>query len=184
VAWYSWTQLYVPQFFPGWAYRVPETTIGISLILIGVLVAVALRRRPVLFKPSVSRLLPARWMLFTCAFVLGLLWFALVLLAYGAFPSLPPASAMLAGIAIAGLALGLIARWSLCLEWRDSSRLAVIAGALLASMSAGFLVLRMGGASAVDLLGKLVLNLLACVFLVRLARRIRSEPEPPASGID
>jgi hypothetical protein len=124
---------------------------------------------------------PTCWTLATIALVAGLFWFALVFLAYDALPTLPPTSAMLAGVAVASVALGLMTRWSLSLEWHDSSRLAVILGALLASMSSGFPVLLLGGAFAVDMLGKLALNLLACVVLVRLARRIRSRPEEPAA---
>jgi hypothetical protein len=164
---------------------VPPSTVGIRLILIVVLAVAAVGPHPLVSKARESHPMPTCWTLATIALVAGLFRFALVFLAYGALPTLPPTSAMLAGVAIASVALGLMTRWSLRLEWHDSSRLAVISGALLASMKSGFLVLLLAGAFAVDMLGKLASNLLACVVLVRLARRIRSRPEEPAaSGID
>jgi hypothetical protein len=49
-------------------------------------------------------------------------------------------------------------------------------GALLASMSAGFLVLRGGGAPLIDFVGKAVLNVIATLGLIHLGMRLRRDP--------
>ena len=110
------------------------------------------------------------------SFVVALPWFALIFLAYGALPALPTGIPLLAGLGLAGVAFTVINHWAKSPAWGDSSRLALIFGALLASMLAGFLVFWFGGAERVDVVGKLVLNVIAIVFLVGLSNKIQSRP--------
>ena len=44
VAWYSWTQVFVPNFFPESAYQPPWSSMAIALIAIATLSALALGR--------------------------------------------------------------------------------------------------------------------------------------------
>jgi hypothetical protein len=64
---------------------------------------------------------------------------------------------LVAGLALAGVAFSLITHWAGSPAWQDSSRLALIFGALIASMLAGFLIFQLGGALPIDVVGKLVL---------------------------
>jgi len=175
VAWYTWTQLFVPRFYPESAYQVPLSSVVVALTAIVALTAAALGpkppRRP---EPGTTRPSPRPWQVGLAALALGLPWFALVFLAYGAFPTLPAVIPLAAGIALAGVAFALIAHWSGRPAWQDLSRLALIFGALIASMVAGFLVFRVGGALPIDWIGKLALNVIAVGLLYRLARRVRS----------
>ncbi|MFI5454803.1 MAG: hypothetical protein ACHRXM_05070 [Isosphaerales bacterium] len=175
VAWYSWRQVFVPRFFPELAYQVPFRSVMIALAAIVALAATALgpqwSSRP---EHRTNRPAPRPWPVGLVAFGLGLPWFALVFLAYGAAPTLPPVIPLVAGLALAGVAFSLIAHVSRSPAWQDSCRLAIIFGGILASMLAGFLVLKLGGAPPIDVIGKLVLNVIAVLLLIRLAVRIQS----------
>jgi len=174
VAWYSWTKVFLPKFFPELVYQVPLPSVVMALAAIVALAAAALiperRSRP---ERETARSAPQPWLVGLVVFVLALPWFALIFLAYGAFPTLPFLIPMIAGLALAGVAYSVIAHWSRSPAWQDSSRLALIFGAIIASMLAGFLVLKLGGAMAIDVIGKLVLNVIAVLLLVLLAAWFR-----------
>jgi len=174
VAWYSWRQVFVPRFFPELVYQVPLRSVIIALAAIVALAVAALGPQRS-SRPEHGTTRPARrpWLVGLVAFVLGLPWFALVFLAYGAAPTLPPVVPLVAGLALAGVAFFLIAHVSRSPAWQDSCRLALIVGAIFASMLAGFLVLKLGGALPIDVIGKLVLNVIAVLLLIRLAGRIQ-----------
>jgi hypothetical protein len=173
VAWYSWTQVFVPRFFPELVYQVPLPAVVMALAAIVAIAAAALiPERSSLPERETARSAPELWLVGLVAFVLALPWFTLIFLAYGAWPTLPFLIPMIAGLALAGVAYFLIAHWSRSPAWHDSSRLALIFGALIASMLAGFLVLKLGGATTIDVIGKLVLNVVAVLLLIGLARRI------------
>ncbi len=128
VAWYAWTQLYVPRFFPEWSYRVPRSAIVLTLLAILALVVSAIGPRRWWLPTRTARAVPARSMLVILSLGAGLLWFALLFMAYGALPSLAPAIPSLAGVLLALVALDRIARWSASENWHDSERLAAISG--------------------------------------------------------
>lgn len=175
VAWYSWTQVFLPQYFPELAYQVPWSSVLIASATIVALTAAALGpERPPGSEHRTARSAPRPWLVGLVAFVLALPWFALILLAYGAIPTLPAAIPMVAGLALAGIAFFVIDHWAGSPAWQDSSRLALIFGGLIASMLAGFLVFKLGGALPIDVVGKLILNVVAILLLVRLARGVPS----------
>ena len=172
LAWFTWTQLYLPS-LPQAPYRVPLSSIGLAFIAIVLLSAVALGPfRLTWSQPQTTRRAPAPTLVGLAAFMLALPWFALIFLAYDVLPNLPVAIPMAIGVILAGVAFALIARWSSTPGWRDSSRLALIFGAVVASMIAGFLVFALGRALPIDVIGKLVLNVIAVAWLIRLARRL------------
>jgi uncharacterized membrane protein YcfT len=69
------------------------------------------------------------------------------------------------------VAFFLVRYWSASPAWQDTHRLALIFGALLANMLAGFWV--SGVALPADLIGKLVLNVIAVLLLAYLGRKLR-----------
>lgn len=173
VAWYSWTQLYVPRFFPELAYRIPWSSVVIALVAIVALAVTALGlEHPSRLEPASPRAAPRPWLVGLAALALALPWFGLVFVAYGAWVTLPWAIPMALALALAGAAFSLFDRWSRAAAWQDPSCLALVFGALSASMLAGFLVLKLGGAPRIDVVGKLVLNIIAVVLLIRLARAV------------
>ena len=90
VRWYGWTQVFVPQNFPAWAHRPSPFTIVTALAAIGSLVVSASTRQtssgP---ERSASGAAPQPWLVGIAALVVGLAWFVLLFLAYGAAPALP-----------------------------------------------------------------------------------------------
>src|SRR6266487_874720 len=170
--WYRWTYIGAPQYSHGRVYQAPLLSIVIALVVIVALLAATLGTRP----PSRPMQKTARrvlwpWLVGLVAFVLALLWFVLAVLAFIGPPSLPAVIPIVSGLAWAGAAFLLVKYWSASPAWRDAHRLALIFGALIASMLAGFLV--SGIHLPIDLLGKLALNVIALLGLFFLAWRLR-----------
>jgi hypothetical protein len=177
VAWYSWTQVFVPQYFPESAHQVSPAWMAVALAAIVGLVIAALRlppsRRP---EQEGKRPAPRPWQVGLAAFLLALPWFGLVLLAYGALPALHPAFPLAAGIVLAGGSFLLIERWSARPAWHDTHRLALVFGALLAGMLAGSVVLKVGHAVPIDRIGQLTFSVIAVLLLIPFARVVRRRP--------
>jgi hypothetical protein len=172
VAWFQWTQYARVQIFHLSPYQAPPQAIAMAVAVIGLLALLALKL-PAGRRPGPRLPLPAPRVLGLAAFALSLPWFLLLTLAFLAWPvaATPPWLAIAAGVVWAGAVLLLALAWSAAPAWRDAHRLALIAGAVGAAMVAGFALFLVGGASPVDAGGKLLLDLLAVLWIVRLARR-------------
>ena len=175
LAWYTWTQVFVPKFFPQSAYTPPLPTVAIALGAIALLAAIALTRRPLPRRPEASA--PGPWPIGLLAFIFAVAWSGMALIAYGVAPRLPAGIPIVLGLALAALALALLRRWTAAADWRDAHRCALVIGALSGSMAGGFAVLVVGAAGTFDVVGKLVLNVVALLLLVRLARRVGRDPD-------
>jgi hypothetical protein len=171
VAWYSWTQVTIPTVFHKSIYHPPLLTVVIALVVIVALAAFALGPRPS-SRPeqALLRPVPQPWLIGLGAFVLSLLWFVLILLTSGVAEALPPVIPMVGGLLEALAAFFLVNYWSESPAWRDTHRLALVFGACVASMLAGFLLRVV--VLPVDVIGKLVLNVIAVLLLSFLAWRI------------
>lgn len=171
VAWYSWTQITVPRYYPQSHYQTPLLTILIALIAIAVLATIALGSRlSSLPMHNSTRTAPHPWLVGIVTFVLGLSWFAQLYLHYGLFPAFPVAIAVVLILAWAAGTFLLIRYWSSGQGWSDAHRLALIFGALIASMLAGFQL--SGITLPIDFIGKLILNVIAILALAYLSWRI------------
>ncbi len=179
VAWYSWTQVAVPKVFHLPVYRPPLPHMLIALGAILALIAAALhvsgRARPQ--ERRVGRA-PAAWLPGVFAAALGTGWTGLVLIAYGAVPSLPAAVPIAGAIGAAATAFVLIRHWSAGAGWGDGHRFAVALGAIVGSMVGGFGMMQAAAAAPVDIIGKAVLNVAAVLILIRLGLRVAG-----ASGV-
>jgi len=114
---------------------------------------------------------PWPWLVGIIAFVLGLPWFALIVLQYGLAPSLPVVIPVALGLAWAAGAFFLVRYWSTSQHWGDAHRVALIFGALMASMLSGFVI--SGIVLPIDFIGKAVLNVIAVLGLFYLAWKVR-----------
>jgi hypothetical protein len=171
VVWYLWEQA-AQRFTHRPGYDAPALTVGGAFVVIAALIFAALGPWwPAMRRAQPARRAPRPWFVLLIAFLFALFWFVLVVLSVGVAPALPAAAAVVGGLTFAALAFWLIWRWSASPKWGDAHRLALISGALLASMLAGFLV--SGAREPVDLIGKLLLNSLAIVGLSLLATQIR-----------
>jgi hypothetical protein len=176
VRWYGWTQVFVPQNFPAWAHRPPSVTIVTALAAVGTVMAVALFLTKGPGHAGTTTSAPPRPRLVgVSALMVGLLWSGLLFLAYGAAPSAPVWIPLVAGVLVAGTAAFVASRWTARPGWGNLHALALTTGALLASMAAGFLVLKGSGAGPVDFVGKAILNAIAVVGLIRLSARFRRD---------
>jgi hypothetical protein len=174
--WYGWTQVFVPQNFPAWAHRPAPLTIVTALAAIVTLVAAALSLPKDSADARTGTTGPPRpWLVGFAALVTGLLWSGLLFLAYGAAPAVPAWIPLVAGALLAGAVAFVAGRSTRRPGWGELHSLALVLGALLASMSAGFLVLKGAGAAPVDFVGKAMLNGIAVLGLVRLGLRFSRE---------
>ena len=98
-----------------------------------------------------------------------------MLVAYGAMPALPVAVPVITAFVLAGTGYAVVKRWSTGPGWHDLHRLALVFGALVASMLLGFEVLIASGVAviSVDFIGKLGLNCVAVFWLVSLTGKLQ-----------
>lgn len=172
-AWYLWTHVALQRFPAAQGYRAPVLTVALALATIAVLMALTLGRRRSAHAPQVAeRRAPRPWLVGVTAFLLALAWLVLTVTAFGVAPSMNPVIPILLALALAGGTVLLVRRWARGSDWRDAHRMALVFGAMVASMLMGFGVVGvLGGPVAV--VGKLVLNLVAVGLLAALAFQTR-----------
>ncbi|HWH70993.1 MAG TPA: hypothetical protein VNT26_16510 [Candidatus Sulfotelmatobacter sp.] len=178
VAWFSWTQVFLPKFFPKSVYRVPLVATGCALAVIAGLMFVATRLKPD-WRPEGQAPCPLLrpWLTGAVAFALALPWYLQVLLAFGAAPRVPPAAALLGGVALASGAFWVLQHWSGTAAWSNAHRLSLICGALLATLVGGAVTLTVGKALLLDRIGQVGFNLVALLCLFKARRAL-----PPAGA--
>ena len=129
VAWFGWTQSAEKQYF-GHTFPPPRGwLLAAALVIIALVTAVALLRRPRPPHPA-DRDAPPAWLVGTVIGVLATARVAVSLFAYGAFPHVPVAATLAGAAVVAALALALIRFWSAGRGWTDRHRLALVSGAL------------------------------------------------------
>src|SRR5262249_30382470 len=165
--WYVWGQA-VHEFVKGPAYQTPALTIAVAVAVVAVLFIIALGPwMPSPTGPLAERPAPRPWLVLVVAFWLAVLWFVVIIFAVGVAPTVPAVAPLVFGFLLALIAYAVVRRWSGSFAWRDTHRLALISGALFASMLLGFLA--SGVSLPIDVIGKLVLNIVAVLGLVYLA---------------
>jgi len=170
VAWYAWTQRARPLVFHAGIYQPPWSHILIALgVVLALVLAAFILPAPWQWRRERAGPAPAPQTVAILAFMLALPWFALIHIAYGAFPGVPPWVPMAAGVSWAALALLAVARWSSRRAWEPGHRLALVSGGMVASMAAGF---GQGPWRSLDLDGKVVFNALAVLMLAVLAGKL------------
>jgi hypothetical protein len=173
LAWFSWTQIARPKVFHLPAFDPPLVAVltAAGLIVVLALAALGPARRAV---AASARPLPppSPWLIGGGAAVWAVLWYALVVLAFGLRPDFPPVVAVTAGLAITAAILLFQPRWSAHPGWRRAHDYALAAGAVLGSMAVGYVGFI--GATSADLGFKVVTNLIAVALLAWLgAARLR-----------
>lgn len=174
VAWHTWTRVVRPTLHEP-SYAPPVTTLAIALGVVAVLVCASLwlpygRLRADARDPTA----PAPWLVGVLGLALGVPWFLLTvtLPALGAWAlRLPAVIPIVAALVVAGIAALATAHWTASAGWTDSHRLALITGALVASMGIGFIENDIVG--PMNLIGKIVLDLAALALLAVLSLRQR-----------
>jgi hypothetical protein len=182
-AWYLWTQVFLPKFFPASVYHPPVSAIVIALVAIVALAAGALvPKEEIWAHTSSDRTVPRPPVVGLAAFGLALPWYLQILLAFSAFPRLPVGIALVCGLVLATIALTLANRWSVRRGWDEPHSLAAILGIIAATLIGGFLTLHAAGALMIDRAGQVVFNLAAIAWLMRHARKPRHLPHGEGQG--
>ena len=178
--WAIWTQSAVPVAFHQPKYWPPRTTLLLGAMATLLLIAAGYAARGADTGAMSSATTPSPWLVGTIAAALAAPWWILVVLVFVPQPSLPVWVPVLAAAIWASAAYLLIARWAASPAWSDRHRWALAFSALLVCMALGYL-----GSSlwpAVDLIGKIVFNVLAGLWMLSLGRRIPQKPAPPSSS--
>lgn len=165
--WGLWTQTAIPFAFHQPKYWPPLSTLllGVVGIVLLVLAAYAYRGSPAdSGRPAPTA--PSPWIVGLLAMAFAFPWWILVVLIFVPRPSLPVWVPLVAALIWASAACLVISRWSAAPSWNDGHRWALSFGALVICMLMGFL-----GSSlwpAIDLVAKIVLNVIATVWMMSL----------------
>jgi hypothetical protein len=178
IAWYGWTQQARPRLGAA-PYHPPMMAILLGLLAIAILISMAWLLRSHGHSGQVDSRQPASpWLIGLKAFIFGLAWWALMTLVFAPHPELPVWIPLTAGLVWAAMAFALVRCWSSARGWGDLHRWSLSFGATLSCMSAAYI--STAGWSQLDLIGKIILNLMAVVGFVLLARRVwRRESADP-----
>jgi hypothetical protein len=174
LAWFSWTQIARPNVFHVPAYNPPVSFVAVAVAVVACLVFCSVgppARR--LARPSRPLTPPRPWSIGMAASLWAMLWYALVLLAFGIAPQFPPGLAVGAGIALATAVLCLLPRWTAHRDWCDMHQFATIFGAMLGSMLVSFVGFI--GSLPLDLYFKFGVDAIAILLLAALGIRVRRQ---------
>lgn len=183
VAWYNWTQITVPDFSHQQVYLPPLVTVlcGWVLVLVLVLGAMLLRSaQPGAGASDSDRGGPTPIVAGIASAAATFLWFRLTVnwVRLGAWARAVPAFVpLLLAVILAAACVVVGHRWASRCTWSDRHRLAVVSGALVATMAVGFATNDL--TDPVNLIGKIVLNALACLALLLLAGKLRRRDAAP-----
>jgi hypothetical protein len=174
--WWLWSHGGLPR-YGSRTYHIPLLNVGLALLVFGIVVSATLGLRlPTHSIQQARRRAWSPWLLGPIAFTFGLFWWILVAFAYLPASEAPSASPLILigiGLAWAGVALLVVRYLSTAQGWQDRHQLALIFGAVLASMVGGVLVILTD--SPLDKLGKLVFDVIAIILLALQAWRLRKQ---------
>jgi hypothetical protein len=172
IAWFAWTQRARPMTFHVPPYHPSPVLIGIGALAIVVLAIAAYALRNAEPKSS-ARKAPPAWIVGPVVLIMGFPWYALMTLIFA--PTLKHNFSfwlpMAVGVVWAFLVYLIVRYWSSSSGWKDMQRWSAVFAATLVCMIAGF-----SGSSSwlrMDLIAKVILNLIAVVALLLLAIKIR-----------
>ena len=178
MAWFAWTQRARPMMFHVPKYTPPTLTLVLGALAIALLTMLAYALRNSTPPPTNTAKSPT-WLVALGTLLFGFPWYILMTLVFAPRPVslwIP----MLGGVIWAILALLVVRRWTSSSNWGDLQRWALVSSATLVCMVAGFT-----GSNTwlrIDLLGKIVMNLIAVALLLSLgasiAKRTPVEPSP------
>jgi hypothetical protein len=178
LAWFTWTQIARPKVFKVPAYNPPWAAVWVAVAVITGLVFCALGPfRRSLARPARPLKPPPPWLIGVAACIWAVLWYGLVVLAFGLAPRFPPAVAVGAGVVLAATILLLLPGWAAHPDWSELHRFSTIFGTILGSMLVSFVGFI--GSWPPDLYFKIAVDLLGLLLLVALGARIRQRDERP-----
>jgi hypothetical protein len=167
--WVLWTQTAIPAAFHQPKYWPPRSTLLLGVLATALLAVAAYAVRGS-SRPVSTSFAPSPWIVGVAAAAFAFPWWILIVLIFVPQPSLPLWVPLLAAPIWAAAAYLLIRRWSMSSSWNDRHRWTLAFGALVMCMLLGYL-----GSSlwpVIDLVAKIILNAIAVVWMVVLARHV------------
>lgn len=180
LAWFMWTHVARVKVFHQPPFVPPLATLVVSLLVIATLVGLALgplrhrAARPGPFAP------PAPGWLAVSGFAWSVVWYAVLLMAFGIAPWVPPAIPFLVALAIAVPMLLLLPRWASAPAWTTRHSFWVSAGCVVGVMAVSFIGFL--GPPSADLYFKIAVDALAVAGLGLLWRRRHDQQRPLGAG--
>jgi hypothetical protein len=166
-AWFTWTQIARTKVFHQPPFSPPLLLVFLAIFAIGLLVAAALRSPERFTSHTMNP--PPPWLLGLLSAIWAVLWFGLVVLAFGIAPHAPASAIVAAALLVVLLLLICVPRWAASPRWDRRHEYALLAGGLCGSMSASFVGFI--GAAPMDLWFKIVVDIAALAWLAWLGTR-------------
>jgi hypothetical protein len=170
LAWFTWTQIARTKVFHQPPFTPPLVWVLTAIVAIGLLFFAAVRVVPQ--RPRTTLTPPPPLVIGLLGAVWAVLWFGLVVLAFGIAPHFPAVAAVGGALLVAALMLGFVPRWASDARWSRHHDYALLTGSLVGSMIvsfAGFI-----GSANVDLWFKMIVDLIAFIGLLWLGRSLRA----------
>ena len=167
-AWFTWTQIARTKVFHQPPYALPILWALIASAAIVALIVAALRA-PDRFTARTLKP-PPPWLVAILSAAWAILWFGLVVLAFGIAPQLSAVAVAVVASFTALLLLTIVPLWPADPAWSRRHDYALLAGGLSGSMTvsfAGFI-----GPPTIDLWFKIIVDVAALAWLVWLGRRV------------
>jgi hypothetical protein len=171
LAWFSWTQIARVKVFHLPPYTPPLAAVLVAVGAMAVLAFLALGSRRNAFTPARAKLPPSPWLVALCGIAWSALLYAMVLLAFGIAPQVPPAVPVGAWAIAVAVALGVLPHWTAHPDWRPAHRYALIFGVVGSAMAVSFFGFQ--GSPLPDIYFKIATNVIAVVLLVWLGLSLR-----------
>ena len=170
MAWFAWTHIARVQTFHLAIYNPPRLALLAAIAVICGLFVWGIKFPPTFGHawrppgPAVIALLGGVW---------GIVWFLLVVLAFGIAPSLSAPAVCAAGAAVVLVIMLVLPRWASHAAWTQRHSYCLFAGALTGAMAISFLGFR--GAALEDIVFKVATNAVALVMIVLLGLQTQEE---------
>jgi hypothetical protein len=166
-AWFTWTQIARTKVFHQPPFTPALHWVAVAIVAIVLLVVLAVRSPERFTARTLSP--PPPWLVGMMSASWAVLWFGLVVLAFGIAPHAPAGAVVVAALLVVLLLLIFVPRWVADPRWDRRYDFALLAGGLMGSMSASFAGF-IGGAP-LDLWFKVVVDIAALAWLGWLGRR-------------
>lgn len=170
LAWFLWVRIARIQVFHMPDYKPPMVTVALGLIAIVALALISYALRGPCSAGTASHKALSPWLVLPATLVLGFPWYILMVLVFVPRP-LALWIPVTGTIAWAAMTVALLRRWASATGWGEMQEWALSFGVLLVCMTAGFLGSNLW--PRMDVIFKLVLNLLAVAGMIVLAGQVR-----------